>query len=146
MDFNLLALECAPWVAKSDYEGVKASLAMGARKTATTVAVGVTAVHAPIVLPVVAVGAIAGRAIANNEVLSAAVKSTMENVKDYASGVARGFQLTPEFASHRNALAESLPKSADGGLTPQSEMVLKLVDERSQDLVEPSRSATDLIP
>jgi hypothetical protein len=115
--------------AKSDYAFITGAAKRGVEKAATTVAVGLTAVNAPIVLPVAFVGTVATRMVMNNESASAAIKGTVTAVTDYA----RSFLSTADAATTKpTTLMDTLPKTPDGSLTPQSERVLQLVNEQAQ--------------
>lgn len=111
----------------SDYAHFTAGLKRGIEKTATTAGVVLTAVNAPIVLPAAFVGTVATRMVLNNEGASAAIKGTITTVTDYARS------LLPTADAAINAkLMENLSRTPDGGLTPQGDRVLQLINERAQ--------------
>jgi hypothetical protein len=128
--YNFGQLELAKIAEKasvSDYAALKTMVETGLKKTATTLAVAGTAVVAPAALPVGFAGVVATRMVANNETATAAIKGLAVDAKDYVTGAVNGMR-----SPQRDALVETLPKSADGKLTPQSQKVLELVDERVQ--------------
>lgn len=111
--------------AASDYDFMAAATKSAGRKAATTVAVATAAVVAPAALPVGFAGLVATRMVANNETATAAIKGLAVDAKDYVAGAINTLR-----SPQRDAVAQALTKSADGTLSPQSQRVLELVDER----------------
>lgn len=132
MGYNLGQRELAGLAEKaslSDSAAMKALVETGLRKTATTLAVAGTAVVAPAALPVGFAAVVATRMVANNETAMAAIKGTAEAAKDYVVNTVNN--LRP--SAQRDALVETLAKDANGALTPQSQQVLQMVDQRMAD-------------
>jgi hypothetical protein len=116
--------------AKSDYEGMKGSAEMVAKKAAMVVAVGGTA--ATVGLPAAA-AVIAGSALHGLYKDMPEVRKALEPLVDplvnKAQAVGEGVKSFVA-ATYQDVIKQTLPKNVDGDLTDQSKVVLNIINER----------------
>lgn len=115
---------------KSDYEGMKESVGMVAKKTAMVVAVGGTA--ATVGIPAAA-AVIAGSALHGLYKDMPEVRKALEPIVDplvnKAQAVGEGVKNFVA-TTYQDVVKQALPKNVNGDLTDQSKVVLNIINEK----------------